>query len=82
MTREEIEQTALEAYPVQMMYGGDEPGYDANLKERIAFIHALCFAESLASTSFSHGDIPLHIKYKMYQDRQAAIAKKFYDQFK
>jgi hypothetical protein len=66
MTKEEIDMAALEAFPVHMMYGGGQPAYDDNEKERRAFIYGFNFRQWLEDATMTHPDIPLRIKYRMF----------------
>lgn len=73
LSKEEIEAAALEAYPVDMFYGGNQPSYDQNLYNRIAFKKGFEFRQWLIDATMTQTDIPLHIKYRMFKNQRQRL---------
>jgi hypothetical protein len=72
MTKEEIYQAALEAFPIKIMYGGGRPSYDDNEEKRKAFIKGFEFRQWLHDCSFSNPYVPLHIKFRIFVNQMKA----------
>jgi hypothetical protein len=76
MIKQEINAAALEAFPVNMMYGGGQPATDTNNELRVAFIKGFEFRQWLNDVSMTGPEVPLHIKYRMFYNQKKADLEK------